>query len=1479
MDAKKIVQMALDAAAAMLGEGGDGAKDSPVKETKNADGSTTLSVEYRLDPAAVAENSHSAPKGERQQQPAGVQPVQPQMTGVQPQRSGDGDTCRLVFKLSGKGVAESADSCKPPTGGTPTGDANEDYINAFVRKGEPDSPVSECQAKNPMLCPYHGQKAMSHAFETLLRRSGVDKWRDLGFYGPRLSPTGKPNEFQIDFKIKESSPKFAKVHAAVNAFLSLPGIEDGKFYTGVVKDWKSSTLEEPSQSKVVFTRSDELEDTVESDAQDPRKGDYPRRYKFPHAADGASFACDKKGHDTPLENCKAKNPMFCPYHGVAAMTQNLAAVMAKHKLNPASFDYAVAKANSSSYIAVITTKYESAASFPPSVQQHIKEALEDFASQKGFVPVKNVHSDIGGTEYYKLNPEGADKMEDEDVIDEWMDALYESAAEDDTLPLDSLVELTSQLESLKQMKSAGKTDGDEYKEALQQTKDAYHALKAKVDFASVKSVEEAKKIGEAYLHAASNVVSGAKELHNQKVKAMNDKGYKISPSGFPGNPEYNAAHSLLSKDFTDATAAKWELTKAVDTGDLDAAKTALHALEYAKDKIGQDMNDYLKHHTAMMANIAKMPQKGAVKGGKWWEPMGIEYPMELKSLKDILAAQKDGKADEAAGVAATVVQKASAAKSAAAAKAAKDEGKIKVCTTVPDEILKPLAHDESAFPQNVTKSMLDKAFDAGMAFSNSGSGLMPKKVNINGKDYVLKRGEANTKDGNAIKNGYACDHAYRAGGIHAPDSKLYEFGGTVYKLSEFIKGTRLDKIMKGGTEADKDKARAALLKGYPLDALFSNWDVLGTNGAPGKHLSNVIIDKDGNAWRLDNDGAFAATGITGGKKNCSSGKFFKSCEFEDWDEKGGWKNREWPDDWRTMRCDKMNKDVFGGYTTADIFLSAGNVNMSAAVASIDSKDIRKALAKPLFEMNQMTTRAVSAQMSGIVNKDMLSIALDATYDASKRQFREMCHHEISWSEHGFGSASSGQNIYTMIPFGKKKPEPPEDPSADKTGKYFSNDEYTGSKIGNAIIAAAKTINYHTGFIQKDADGNVLGSGNAGPKDFTPNPTKIAEFDKIEREKLAKLAESDAGAKHLLDMYDAIASSKGNGFKNPIGYVQNTVISSSLPADFKTKAEIEFEKNKPAAMAKYKKDYAAYEKELKVWSKEKLAHDKAEQKKAAKMGKNAYSNFNDFADKMCSEKLDTNGVALGGGTGIDIIENGKHCNKYGGGYSGSTTHNDSWTPPASKLKVLELVMRGMTPEECKSIPNNHPLINNGHHSGSKAKAWFQAEAQNYINNPKQFAEDCRVYATWKGLQTMKLENESADVIHHETHSLGMARKESYSGTHGKVTPVAQKAACTSCGFQSPGCINSTSFVYDVPFWNVAYTYGDANKPNSKYSAHQGSEAEWVATLIGLTPYCPTNQYAYSAGQKEAFATKQFKENAAKRKNRLAPFMTSLEDKPA
>ena len=24
-------------------------------------------------------------------------------------------------------------------------------------------------------------------------------------------------------------------------------------------------------------------------------------------------ACDSKGHDTPLENCKAKNPMFCPY--------------------------------------------------------------------------------------------------------------------------------------------------------------------------------------------------------------------------------------------------------------------------------------------------------------------------------------------------------------------------------------------------------------------------------------------------------------------------------------------------------------------------------------------------------------------------------------------------------------------------------------------------------------------------------------------------------------------------------------------------------------------------------------------------------------------------------------------------------------------------------------------------------------------------------------------------------------------------------------------------------------------------------------------------------------------------------------------------------------------------------------------------------------------------------------------------------------
>ena len=118
--------------------------------------------------------------------------------------------------------------------------------------------------------------------------------------------------------------------------------------------------------------------------------------------------------------------------------------------------------------------------------------------------------------------------------------------------------------------------------------------------------------------------------------------------------------------------------------------------------------------------------------------------------------------------------------------------------------------------------------------------------------------------------------------------------------------------------------------------------------------------------------------------------------------------------------------------------------------------------------------------------------------------RDLCKKEISWDDSGFGMWKKSWSNYTPKPFPEKKPEPPENPKKFIEEKY-NNSEYTGGMIGKVLLNAAKTINNHCGVKQVDENGNVLGNGTAmSNPDYIPNPSKIALFNKIDREKLEEL---------------------------------------------------------------------------------------------------------------------------------------------------------------------------------------------------------------------------------------------------------------------------------------------------------------------------------------------------------------------------------------
>ena len=753
---------------------------------------------------------------------------------------------------------------------------------------------------------------------------------------------------------------------------------------------------------------------------------------------------------------------------------------------------------------------------------------------------------------------------------------------------------------------------------------------------------------------------------------------------------------------------------------------------------------------------------------------------------------------------------------------------------VVEGMLQPLEHDDAKFPQNITQKELDEAIKKGKKLGGHG-GLGTRLVEIGGKQYVCKA--ATGTGASVIRNGYNADMAYRAGGVYAPDAQLYEFGdGKTYKLSEFIPGKRLIDVWQTADEAKRDEIRKELLKGYPLDVLFSNYDVLGTSpedsitvtiqGADGKpqktHVAfnNIMIGNDGHAYRVDNDGSFAMTG-TGGIKHSSGGGYTTKVEAEKW---GNWEDRQWIDDFRTLRRNEKNLGIFDRYSTADIFLSAGNINLDAVVGTLP-QGLQKALAKPLFEMKQMTWRAVNMSLGGYKNNGFVSMALDASYEASKRGLRELSAKSVSWNDSGFGEYKSQWGNYSPQPFGENPPEKPQDPTTALADK-LKNEEYTGSEIGSIIFSAAKTINYHGGEKKFDEKGNPIGNPMSNP-DYKPNAAKIAEWEKIDRDKLAELAKTDANAKILLGLYDTIAYSKENGWKKPIGLVPSGLtIQSQLAKDYLSPTEKKIHDDMAGAIAEYKAKMSVYQTELAEYEKRRDAHKKKEEEKAKAAGGSPYHNFHDFAKALMEEGIDTNGIAHRVQTnGIAPIESSMGAQK-GSSYAGS----------AVKWKVREMMALGFTPEQILEMAEQKKLY--------KGSYYTDCINSHLLPHKEEWDRDMASQAMYLGMNMVKMENEHNDLYDKKSgvvflnrnignipQGLTAADKKIYSTstTTGWVGPHVDSAAdCMQ--FEANWWHEPYKQVYAVPLSRIVCCANNEMATGGGYG--YGSEQEYVGNLYNL-----------------------------------------------
>lgn len=121
-----------------------------------------------------------------------------------------------------------------------------------------------------------------------------------------------------------------------------------------------------------------------------------------------------------------------------------------------------------------------------------------------------------------------------------------------------------------------------------------------------------------------------------------------------------------------------------------------------------------------------------------------------------------------------------------------------------------------------------------------------------GLQYVQKKG-AGADPVKHIKTEFTADKAYNAAGLNTPVATMV--GNT--KLSKFIESAKPYGELKG---KEKEAAREELKKGFVMDAVMANWDVVGKTG------DNVLVTASGKVFRADNGGALTNRAMGGTKQ-------------------------------------------------------------------------------------------------------------------------------------------------------------------------------------------------------------------------------------------------------------------------------------------------------------------------------------------------------------------------------------------------------------------------------------------------------------------------------------------------------------------------------------------------------------------------------------------------------------------------------------
>lgn len=329
---------------------------------------------------------------------------------------------------------------------------------------------------------------------------------------------------------------------------------------------------------------------------------------FSAALDEIAEDAPSRYSQTPLENCRAKDPMFCPYHGDAAIRRKIEDGLVAAGLPAGQGKIDIEKRKGGYQVSVTVQK---GAPMNTSVGAIVANAFADPVTGKNKNGISLMVPDGGPGEVSQhLSPQGGMMAEtvasitpDENIevgrLDEWIDGLVSDIAADPTLQNDldpndvrDLLEAREALENVTPVTS-------NFAKLLDDAKELYHSVRAQVDFRGVKTPQDVVA-EEASIDATMKNLSA--DFHKEKSPVDAAKAAIFPKGRFPNG--FSKAHPWAAEYSNAASKVGYFAQKLWDDAqknalnvppsDIPALRTSLGAMKYASETYAEALNEYKK---------------------------------------------------------------------------------------------------------------------------------------------------------------------------------------------------------------------------------------------------------------------------------------------------------------------------------------------------------------------------------------------------------------------------------------------------------------------------------------------------------------------------------------------------------------------------------------------------------------------------------------------------------------------------------------------------------------------------------------------------------------------------------------------------------------------------------------------------------------------------------------------------------------------